>query len=240
MTLGFDAPPIPGLPSGTPMSRSMPKRLAAILVVLLPVPMLAAPMQLAHSGQLRMPHEHKHLEREQIVALENQWRQAQLSNDVPAMDKLLSDDYLGINANGDVVTKNQQLDHMRNRQLVIEKLDISDLKIKLIGPIAIVTSLAEVEGTLDATPLSGSFRYTRVYQRLAGGGWKITNFEVTHIPHSRHKIPQATGQSSRPTVPLVDGQIRSPADVKPAFRVLADTKSGPFGPLNPWREVITS
>jgi ketosteroid isomerase-like protein len=194
MTNGFDAPPIAGLPSGTPMSRTMPKRLAAILFVLLPVPMLAAPLQSVHSGLLSMPREHKHLEREQIVTLENQWRRAQLSNDVPAMDKLLSDDYLGINSNGDVVTKNQQLDHMRNRQLVIQKLDISDLKIKLIGPIAIVTSLAGVEGTLDGTPLSGSFRYTRVYQRLPGGGWKITNFEVTHIPRSKHKIPQTTQQ----------------------------------------------
>ena len=205
MTIGFDAPPISGLPSGTPMSRSLPTRLAAILLALLPGPLSAAPVPMPagpaptssahiHSQQQRMPHEHKHLEREQIVALEDQWRQAQLANDVPAMDKLLSDDYLGINSNGDVVTKNQQLDHMRNRQLVIDKLDTSDLKIKLIGPIAIVTSLAQVEGRLDGSPLTGAFRYTRVYQRLPGGGWKITNFEITRIPHSRHKPEQTDKQ----------------------------------------------
>jgi ketosteroid isomerase-like protein len=193
MASGFDAPPISGLPSGTPMSRSMPKRLPAILLALLPIPMLAASSHVRRQPQ-PAPHAHKHLEREQIVALENQWREAQLSNDVAVMDKLLSDDYLGINSNGDVVTKNQQLDHMRNRQLVIEKLDTSDLKIKLIGPIAIVTSLAQVEGRLDGSPLRGSFRYTRVYQRLPGGGWKITNFEVTRIPHSRHRPGQADAQ----------------------------------------------
>jgi ketosteroid isomerase-like protein len=192
MTNGFDAPPISGLPSGTPMLRSMPNRLAAILLAILPVTLLVALPLPLHSQREKLPHEHKHLEREEIVTLEKEWRQAQVSNDVPAMDKLLSDDYLGINSNGDVLTKNQQLDHMRNRRLVIEKLDTSDLKIKLIGPIAIVTSLAQVEGSLDGSPLNGSFRYTRVYHRVPGVGWKITNFEVTRIPHTRYRSPAPT------------------------------------------------
>jgi ketosteroid isomerase-like protein len=135
-------------------------------------------------------HEPKHLEREQIVALEHDWQQAALTEDVPAMDKLLSDDYIGITATGEVVTKAQQLDHMRDRKFIISKLRTSELKIKLIGNIAIVTSLAQVEGSSDGDPLEGAYRYTRVYQRVASGVWKITNFEVT--PTSRlHAIPDA-------------------------------------------------
>ena len=79
----------------------------------------------------------------------SEWRQAALTDDVPEMDKLLSDDYLGITANGEVLTKAQELDHMRNHKLVITRLQVSDFKIKLIGRIAIVTSLAQVEGSLD-------------------------------------------------------------------------------------------
>ena len=110
-----------------------------------------------------------------------------LAADIPALDKLLSEDFLGIEANGEVVTKAQQLDHMRNRQFVIDKLQTSDIKIKLIGQIAIVTSLAQVEGVVDGDHLKGAYRYTRIYQRLANGSWKVTNFEVTpatgmHIP----------------------------------------------------------
>ena len=62
------------------------------------------------------------------------------------MDKLLSDDYLGITATGEVLTKTQQLDRMRDRKFVLTKLDISETKIKLVGNIAIVTCLAQVEG----------------------------------------------------------------------------------------------
>ena len=130
-------------------------------------------------AQTHQHHQRKHLEREQIVELENEWQKAALADDVATMDKLLSEDYLGITATGEVLTKAQQLDHMRNRELVLTKLDISELKIKLIGNIAIVTSLAQVEGSSDGEQLQGAYRYTRVYQRLANGSWKITNFEVT-------------------------------------------------------------
>ncbi|MFP5232371.1 MAG: nuclear transport factor 2 family protein [Acidobacteriota bacterium] len=124
-------------------------------------------------------HEHKRIERTQVIALEHEWRQAVLSNDVSAMDRLLSDDYLGITSGGEVLTKAQQLDRMRERTLVITQLDTSETKIKLIGSIAIVTCLARVKGASEGGSIDGAYRYTRVYQRLPGGVWKVTNFEAT-------------------------------------------------------------
>lgn len=151
---------------------------AALLAILLVVPLLSAQKSPLH-------HKLKHQEHEQIVALEQQWQQAMLANDVSTMDKLLSDDYLGISATGEVFTKVQQLDHMRDRRFVVTRLQTSDRKIKLVGTIAIVTSLAQVEGTIDGQTLHGLYRYTRVYQRLPGGIWKITNFEGTPITHAQ-------------------------------------------------------
>lgn len=130
------------------------------------------------------PH-HKRETREEILSLEQQWKRAQVSGDVPAMDKLLSDDYLGITSTGEVLTKAQQLDRMRTRALSVTSLDISDIKIKLVGQIAIVNSLAHVQGVNDNIPIDGSYRYTRIYQHLATGMWKITNFEITRIRGSR-------------------------------------------------------
>lgn len=150
-------------------SRTLAALSAALLLATLP-----------HAfAQKQQHHEHKRTERTQIIALEQQWRQAALSNDIPAMDKLLSDDYLGITATGEVLTKTQQLDHMHDGKLSISRLDISESKIKLIGKIAIVTCLAHVEGNNDGEPLHGAYRYTRVYQRMPSGSWKVTSFEVT-------------------------------------------------------------
>jgi ketosteroid isomerase-like protein len=135
------------------------------------IPMYAGP----HRGARNL--------RDQVEVLERQWKQAALSNNIEVMDHLLSEDYLGITATGQVVTKPQQLDRMRSHTFAVTSLDVSDVKIKLISQhAAIVTSLAQVEGTNDGRPIHGSFRYTRVYQRLPGGTWKITSFEATHVP----------------------------------------------------------
>jgi ketosteroid isomerase-like protein len=130
-------------------------------------------------------HEKKHAAKQQVEALEEQWRQAQLGGDVAAMDKLLSDDYIGISITGQVNTKEQQLDRMRLHKVALTKLDLGERQVKLIGSIAIVTSRAEVEGTNEGASVKGIFRYTRVYQRLPSGAWKITSFEATRVPGPR-------------------------------------------------------
>jgi ketosteroid isomerase-like protein len=162
------------------MLRRLPMRMFVFVTAALLVAALPYASAQTHKGK-----EHKRVERSQILSLEHEWQQAVLSDDISAMDKLLSEDYLGINAGGEVLTKTQQLDHMREHKLMITRLDSSEIKIKLVGNIAIVTSLAQVEGTSDDETLHGAYRYTRVYQRLAGGLWRVTNFEVTPANHQR-------------------------------------------------------
>lgn len=185
VTTHFDVTSISGLPSGTPMLRRPPMR----MLVVLTAAMLVAALPMAFA-QDRQHGEHKRAERAQIIALEREWQKAALADDIPAMDKLLSEDYLGITASGEVLTKTQQLDHMRDHKFQLTKLEIADTRIKLVGNIAIVTCLAQVEGTSDDETLHGAYRYTRVYQRLAGGIWRVTSFEVT--PAGRRDPTPAT------------------------------------------------
>lgn len=160
--------------------------LLGLTVALIALPLRAGP----HRGSRTM--------RDQIEALETQWKKAALANDIEAMDRLLSEDYLGITANGQVVTKPQQLDRMRSRNFSIKSLDVTDVKIKLISQhAAIVTSLAQVDGTNDGRPLHGSFRYTRIYQRIPNDGWKITNFEATRVPNRLAQAENATAPQTQ-------------------------------------------
>jgi ketosteroid isomerase-like protein len=172
------------------MLRRLPMRMLVVVTAALLV--AAVPHAFAQGANRR---EHKHTERAQIVALEREWQRTVLADDIPAMDKLLSDDYLGITASGEVLTKTQQLDRMRDHKLMITKLEISEIKIKLVGNIAIVTSLAQVEGSDNDEPLHGAFRYTRVYQRMPGGLWKVTNFEVTPSRHFHPVAPSPVAPS---------------------------------------------
>jgi ketosteroid isomerase-like protein len=153
------------------------------IAVLVTTTIAAFVIQPAYAFHPLLPlHEKKHDAKRQVEALEDQWRAAQLAGDIEVMDKLLSDDYIGISMTGQVNTKAQQLDRARNHKLMLTRLDLGEMQVKLVGSIAIVTSLAEVEGTNEGQPVRGTFRYTRVYQRLPTGEWKITSFEATRVP----------------------------------------------------------
>jgi ketosteroid isomerase-like protein len=149
------------------------------------------------------PHHKSKDLKQQVEELEQQWRTAQLAGDVAAMDKLLSEDYIGISMNGQVNTKAQQLERISTRRVAITKLDLTEMKVKLIGSIAIVTSRAQVEGTSDNVSVKGNYRYTRVYQRLPTGVWKITSFEATRLPSSQQSAKETSA------TPPVSEHLRS-------------------------------
>jgi len=183
------------------MARSVLKTRLLRSGLVLPALGMLAGVAFLLPARATVPHPKRKEEyKQQVEKLEETWRTAQLNDDVSAMDKLLSEDYVGITMAGQVVTKMQQLDRMRNRQTVLTKIVLDDVKVKLIGTTAIVTSLADVDGTTDGAQMHGTYRYTRVYSRLPAGTWKITNFEATRVgpppppPEGKH----ARGRDPKP------------------------------------------
>jgi ketosteroid isomerase-like protein len=130
-------------------------------------------------------HERKKTYKQVITQLESDWFQAQRANDAATIDKLLSDDYIGISAQGLVSTKAQALARIQTRQVVIHTLNVHDQKISIHGNTAVVTSQVDIDATNNATqpPLDvhNRLRYTRVYLHYPSGAWRIVNFEATHI-----------------------------------------------------------
>jgi ketosteroid isomerase-like protein len=135
----------------------------------------------AHAG---FPH-HENVHKE-IEGLELDWRQAQLTNNVTEVDRLLADDYLGINANGTLETKADELTRRRSGSLHITQLDLSDIKVRIYGDTAVVTSKAEVIGKNGDRDISGRYRYTRVYSNREGQ-WRIVSFEASRISNGNEE-----------------------------------------------------
>jgi ketosteroid isomerase-like protein len=175
----FDSPRECGLPSDTHMQRRSHhpgslRRAAACLLfaatlgVLFSIPADALPRHETHAI-------HKEIE-----ALEMQWRDAIISNNVGQMDHLLADDYIGISANGTVETKAQALALRKAGTVKISQLNLTDLKVRVYGDTAVVTSQADLEGINGQSNISGNYRYTRVYNRRLGQ-WKIVSFEASRM-----------------------------------------------------------
>lgn len=116
----------------------------------------------------------------QIETLEMQWRQAQVDNNIPVMEHLLADDYVGISANGTIESKVQAIAQHKAGTVRITQLELDDLKVRLYGDTAVVTSKADLQGVNGESDISGKYRYTRVYNRRLGQ-WKIVSFEASKM-----------------------------------------------------------
>jgi ketosteroid isomerase-like protein len=144
-------------------------RLSLVLVLLAGIP------RQAHAGFPHHDGAHKEIE-----GLEQDWRQAQLTNNIPEVDRLLADDYLGITANGTLETKADELARRRTGSLKITQLNLSDIKVRVYGDTAVVTSKADLVGKNGDRDVSGRYRYTRVYSNRLGQ-WRIVSFEASRI-----------------------------------------------------------
>jgi ketosteroid isomerase-like protein len=144
-------------------------------------------------------HAKKKTYKQVIAQLESDWFQAQRTNDTATIDKLLSDDFIGISAQGMVSSKEDVLKRMQTRQVVIHQLTVQDQKISIHGDTAVVTSQVDVDATNNSTQpptdVHNRLRYTRVYLHYPSGVWRIVNFESTHIAD----LPGGGPLSSEPT-----------------------------------------
>lgn len=139
------------------------------------------------AGAVR-PIPYKHSDKyHQVERLEESWRTAMMAGDIDTLSHLLADDYIAISANGTLESKEQALAALKAGNLHLTSMEISDRKIRFYGSTAVVTSLSGIEGHNAEGPVSGEFRYTRVYVRNAQGEWKIVSFEISRIhPHGMH------------------------------------------------------
>jgi ketosteroid isomerase-like protein len=126
----------------------------------------------------------------EIVQAEARLRAAQLDADVPALDALIADALLFTGPDGRLGTKAQDLAAHGSGAVRFRAHEPEELRVRRVGADAAVTALrarlaVEVSGTL----FRGTYRYTRVWAREAGGPWRVVGGHVSEVPPERAAAP---------------------------------------------------
>lgn len=129
---------------------------------------------------------HEDRQHKEIESLEAEWRGALVRNDDSTLNRLLADDYLGVNPDGTLETKADALALRRSGALKITRIDPDNIKIHVYGDTAVVSSLVDVDGQEGERDISGRYHYTRVYRRRAGL-WKVVSFEASRLQNGRNR-----------------------------------------------------
>ncbi len=101
---------------------------------------------------------------DQVNAMEARLREAMLAGDLEMLDALLADDLVFTDHTGHRMTKADDLATHKSGRLKIERIDISDQRVRPSGTGAVVTLVAEVAGAYDGQSFSATFAYTRVWE----------------------------------------------------------------------------
>jgi hypothetical protein len=117
---------------------------------------------------------------QQILALEEQSRLAASKNDPSFLKQNATYDYLFIASDGSSLTKNQAIQAMISGDIHYQSLDyINTPTVRIYGGnTAVVNGETSAVVTNFGEPLSGTFRFTRVWLKQ-GDSWKIALFHVT-------------------------------------------------------------
>ena len=118
----------------------------------------------------------------EIVALEAALRAAQLTADVPALARLISDDLLFTGPDGQLGTKAQDLEAHGSGVVRFRSHVPEELRIRRVGADVVVTALrARLEVEVAGTLVRGTYRYTRVWAREGNGQWRVVGGHVSEV-----------------------------------------------------------
>src|SRR5215475_3970031 len=98
-----------------------------------------------------------------LIALENDFGDALTRGDRALLDRLMADDFIGINPLCETVEKQQVIDQMTSSDYEIESLVNHDIRVRFFAEVAVVTGVGTVKGKYKGEETTANFRYTRVW-----------------------------------------------------------------------------
>lgn len=116
----------------------------------------------------------------EIEILEDKLRQAMLSSDVLMLDQLIADDLAFTAPNGLVFTKQMDLEAHRSGMTKFTRIEIDDRQVHDYGACVVVMVKAELAGTVNDQPFSGTHCYTRVWMKRQER-WQIVAGHVSPV-----------------------------------------------------------
>ena len=131
-----------------------------------------------------LPKRENRVVHKQIETLEMEWRQAQVDNNITVIADLLADDYVGITANGTIETKSQAIAQRKAGTIRITTLDLDDLKVRLYGDTAVVTSNRRFTGRQWAKRHQ---RQVPLHPRLQPPAGTMEDRQLRSQPHPRRR-----------------------------------------------------
>ena len=158
------------------------KNIKMIVVLVFAVSLTAAQTTRKNSGEAKVE--------QALMQMERDWSAAYLKHDTAVIERILADDYVGIDGRGVVTNKAQETEEAKapapgapTPDRMVADESVSDMKVRVYGNAAIVTGITTEKVLFKGKESTVRYRRTTVYVNRQGN-WKCVSFHGSRILES--------------------------------------------------------
>jgi ketosteroid isomerase-like protein len=117
---------------------------------------------------------------EELLKLEAEFAEAIIKNDGGAIERLVADEWIIINADGAIIDKERFLEVIKSGTLTHEMMESDNVRVRVYGDSAVVTALTRTKGKFMGQEFSTHERATDFLVRL-NGQWRCALTQLTRL-----------------------------------------------------------
>lgn len=123
---------------------------------------------------------------QQLINLENELNKAWVNRDTAPFDRILADDYMGTDEEGNVITKAEQLAKIGAGAYLSTTAVVDDMKVRVYGDAAVVTGRSTHKGQYKGKAFSQQYRWTDTWVKDNLGRWRCVAFHDSNIARRKN------------------------------------------------------
>ena len=120
-------------------------------------------------------------EAEELLKLEKAFAEAIVKNDVEGIGGLVTDEWIIIDPNGEIVDRTRFFGVIKSGALTHDMMESEDLRVRVYGDSAVVTAVTRTRGKFMGQEFSTQERATDVFVKR-DGRWQCVLTHLTRLP----------------------------------------------------------
>ena len=120
---------------------------------------------------------------EELLKVEKAFAEAIVRNDLECIGRLVADDWIIIDPNGEIVDRPRFFEVIKSGALTHDTMESEDFRVRVYGNSAVVTGVTRTKGKFVGQEFSTQERATDVFVRR-DGRWRCV---LTHLTRFREK-----------------------------------------------------
>ena len=119
---------------------------------------------------------------QELLRLEKEFAEAIVKNDLEGIGRLVTDDWIIIDPNGEIVDRSRFFEVIKSNALTHDMMASEDFRVRVYGDSAVVTGVTRTKGKFLGQEFSTHERATDVFVKR-DGRWQCVLTHLTRFPN---------------------------------------------------------